>query len=181
MNKIYGVAIDTETTGLIAGTHEIIELSLIIHDEFFLPLHTFSCKVRPMRPELADPKALEKNKLSLTELKKEAVPSQVRNALCQWHEEVLEGIKLIPLGHNYSFDKSFLQLFLGMQYNNIFNRYYRDTVILAQALKDKGKLDIENLSLHNLSKFFKCSEQIHRAEFDARLCLQIYKKLLDLI
>ena len=65
MNKIFGVAIDTETTGLIAGTHEIIELSLVIHDEFFLPIHTFSCKVRPMHPELADPKALEKNRLSL--------------------------------------------------------------------------------------------------------------------
>lgn len=181
MNKICGVSIDTETTGLSVGTHEIIELSLVTHDRKYSPLNTFSCKIRPLHPELTDPKALEKNKLDLNDLKREATPSQVRNALCQWHEEVLDGVKLKPLGHFFSFDKAFLELFLGSQYYNIFERYYRDTAMLAQALIDKGRLKIESLSLQSLAQYFRCNDQIHRAELDARLCLQIYKKLLDLM
>ena len=180
MNSI-GCVIDIETTGLKPGIHEIIELSLLLHDENFIPLDSFICKIRPMHPEYVDPKAMEINKLSLSNLKNESTPSQIRNALCQWHEEIANNTKLIPLGHNYSFDKSFLTIFLGEYYNNIFHYHNRDTLSLAFALRDKGILKIDSLSLTSIGKYFQLPEQIHRAEQDTRLCLSIYRKLLGLI
>jgi DNA polymerase-3 subunit epsilon len=181
MSENIGCVIDIETTGLKPGVHEIIELALILHDENFIPKDSFICKIRPIHFELIDPKALEINRLDITTLKNESTPSQIRNALYQWHEEIVNGKKLLPLGHNYSFDKSFLNLFLGDYYNNIFDHHCRDTFILAQALKDRGILKTNNIKLTDLGKYFKLPEQIHRAEQDARLCLSIYKKLLTLI
>ena len=177
-NKI-SASIDIETTGLQAGTHEIVELAVItIENE--KPKDSFVTNIRPMRPELAEPKALAINNLSLEELKKAPTPQQVRNTFFSWHEEVTGNSLLTPLGHNYLFDNKFLVIFFGDYYNSIFHYHYDDTMILARALKKKGYLKIKSCSLTSLCKFFNIKTKAHTAEGDALAVIQLHNQLLQL-
>ncbi len=183
MGKYINAAIDVETTGLVAGKHEIVEICVLLHDDDFHPIDRFVSKIRPLRPDLADPKAMEVNGLSLTALKGEATPSQVRNALNQWHEEVCDNKKIIPLGQNYAFDKGFLELFLGKEtfYPSMFHYHYRDTMLLAKGLQDSGLLRLDYINLKSMCKHFNVRCDSHTAYGDASATLQIYRKLLDMI
>jgi len=183
LSDYIGAAVDLETTGLLAGVHEIAELTVLLHDDSFKPLDRFHTQIRPMRPEIAEPDALIKNGLKLHELKEAATPPQVRNAFFQWHQEVAEGKKLFPLGHNYgSFDKGFLRAFLGDYYDDYFHYKNRDTFSLAQGLKDSGLLELDqSLSLENLCEHFKVPHVSHRSHGDAIATLMLYRKLINLI
>ena len=178
-----GVSIDVETTGLLAGVHEIVEITLVLHDKNFKPLERFITQIKPMRPELAEPEALITNGLKLHELKDAATPAQVRNAFSQWHEEIVQNKQLFPLGHNYgSFDKRFLEIFFGRFYSDYFYYKNRDTFVLAQALKDCGLLEIDqSLSLENLCEYFKIPHRAHTSYGDAIATLILYRKLIKLI
>lgn len=183
MSDYIGSTVDLETTGLLAGVHEIGELTILLHDDKFKPLDKFTTHIKPMRPELADPQALAINGLKLHELKEAATPPQVRNAFFQWHQEVAEGKKLFPMGHNYGgFDKGFLRVFLGDYYDDYFHYKHRDTFSLAQGLKDGGLLDLEqNLSLEKMCEHFHIPYVGHRSYDDAVSTLILYRKLISLI
>lgn len=179
MNYI-GAVIDVETTGLIAGVHEIIDITFIIHDDEFKPVDKFTTKIRPMRPELAEPEALLKNGLKLHELKNEPTPAQIRNAFSLWHEEIIQNKKILPLGHNFSFDKRFIEIFFGQYYNEYFHYKFRDTYILAQALKDSGLLNLSSsLSLEGLCEYFKIPQIPHTSKGDAYATLILYRKMIN--
>jgi len=181
--KQIGAAIDIETTGLTAGVHEIVEITIILHDEKFIPLEKFTSQIRPMKPELAEEKAIEVNNLNLTKLKDAPTPPMVRNAFFQWHEEIVKNKQIFPLGQNYGgFDKGFIKLFFGHFYDDYFYYKNRDTFALAQALKDCGLLNLDqSLSLENLCKCFNISYDSHTSYGDALATLTLYKKLINLI
>ena len=182
-NKMVGASIDIETTGLQSGLHEIVELSVILHDENFKPVETFTSKIKPMRPEIVEPEALIINNLSLSDLKDCATPAQVRNAFFDWHENIIGNKKIIPLGHNYgSFDSQFLRYFFGHFYDEIFHYKCRDTHALAQGLKDCGLLELtQSLSLKNLCEKFAIPHKAHSSYGDAMGALILYRALVKLI
>ena len=177
-----GVAIDVETTGLKAGIQEIVSIAFIAHDEDFYPTEKFKTKIRPMRPELADNRALIINGLSLVDLKKEPTPQQVRNAFFQWHEEVLEDKLILALGHNFAFDQRFLKIFFGDFYDNVFHYKFRDTYVLVKGLQDCGYLRKDlSLKLVSLCKYFNILHNAHDAYEDALATLKLYQKLVNLL
>jgi len=177
-----GVAIDVETTGFKAGIQEIVSMAFIAHDENFNPAEKFKTKVRPMRPELADNKALIINGLSLADLKKEPTPQQVRNAFFQWHEEVLEDKLILALGHNFAFDQRFLKIFFGDFYDSIFHYKFRDTFALAKGLQDSGLLEKStSLKLTSLCEHFNVAHNAHDSYGDAIATLKLYQKLINLL
>lgn len=179
MNETIGAAIDVETTGKKAGVHEIVEISIILHDEQFKPLEKFESRIRPMRPELVSPEALIVNGLKMYELQEAPTPAQVRNAFLQWHSEVADSKTIFPLGHNYGFDKGFLEKFFGQFYEDYFYYKNRDTFTLAQALKDCGLLNLDqSLSLENLCDHFNVPLKAHTAHGDAIAALILYRKLI---
>lgn len=179
-------SIDLETTGLEAGLHEIIEISVVVYvihfyeSELLLKIEdSFTSKIRPMKPEFADPKALEVNGLDLNELKNEPTPQEVRNAFYSWHEEVLHSDVIQSLGHGFAFDDRFLRIFFGPMYNNIFKRAFIDTKVIAEYLRVKGEIDLESLSLKSLCDYFNIKHGNHRAEGDAKCTIKVYEKLLN--
>ena len=181
MARIVGASIDVETTGLISGVHEIVEMSIILHNEKFMPMERFTTAIKPMHPERADMDALLANGLSLVELKTAPTPPQIRNAFFQWHQDVAQGRRIIPLGHNFSFDKSFLKLFFGDYYDEYFYYKNRDTFTAAQLLKDCGLLDPgQSLSLGKLCEEFKIPHVAHTSHGDAIATLILYRKLMAL-
>ena len=179
------VAIDTETTGLVEGKHEIIQVAITCFNPDFKPTGIrFLSYIKPLRPELAHNEAMTINGLCLSELIKEApTPNQVRAALLNWKEELFGEEKLFPLGHNYSFDKGFLKLFLKDLYDAMFHYKFRDTFILVQALRDAGILpDTVHTKLDQLCEYFKIPcHKAHDAYYDTVRTLEVYKNLIGLI
>ena len=179
--RIRGV-IDTETTGLNAGVNEIIQLAIVIVDEDFNFVDKFVSKVRPMHEANIEEEAMKVNRLK--NLDEAPTPLQVRNAFFQWNEEVHDGAVIEPIGHNYSFDKDFLKIFFGHMYNEKFYYKFRDTFVLAQAMIDRGSLDLGDngsTSLVGLCDHFEIPIKAHDALGDVLATLQLYKKLLEIV
>lgn len=185
-NEIVRAAVDVETTGLTSGVHEIIQLSVTHFDADFEPTGVrFHAYIQALKPELADPKALEVNGLDLEELTKIApTPAQARMSLINWKKEMFgEEAKIKPLGHNYAgFDKLFLEVFLNTWYQEIFHYHITDTNLIARFLKDVGILKSEKTSLTKLCEFFGISYvNAHDAYADSLLTLKVYKELIKLV
>lgn len=170
--------IDTETTGLVAGINEIVQIAVVIVDDDFKFVDKFVSKVRPMHQANIDPEAMRVHKIK--NLDEAPTPLQVRNAFYQWHEEVHDSAVIEPIGHNYSFDKDFLKLFFG-DYDERFYYKFRDTFVLAQALIDRGSLEVESLSLTPLCDHFEIPIKSHDALGDVLATIQLYRKLLEVM
>ena len=178
--ELIGASIDCETTGLVAGVHEIIEFTVLLHSKDFKPLDRFTSTIQPMHPEVAQQEAMDVNGFTLKELASAPTPTQVRSIFYQWCDEVVMDRKIIPLGHNYTFDKGFLQKFLGVHYESYFHYKNRDTQTVSQYLRDSNKLDIKSTGLVSLAKHFSIAHKAHTSYGDAKATLQLYRRLLSI-
>ena len=160
------VFIDIETTGLISGYHEIIEIAIIYEDgtEYY---H----KIKPNRLELADPRALSINRFTSKAWRNAIEPAQLAYDL----SEILKD-KII-VGHNPHFDIEFIEDLLH-KYDQpcLWKRRYVDTITLAfEHLKPLG---LTSCSLDECRRFFKWSTVFsHTALQDAKDCRRLYYKL----
>ena len=189
MEREKTVSIDTETTGLKLGVHEIIQISVNIYTTKsegglirLKVVDSFDSLVRPLKPYLADPIAMKKNNLSLGKLMIAPLPQQIRNAFFQWHEEVALNCKLVPLGQNFSFDQGFLKIFFGDYYDSIFSYSFDDTKVLARSMSKVGLIHPKGFSLTKLCEYFVIYQSTkHEASSDALCTLKVYEKMLNLL
>jgi DNA polymerase III epsilon subunit-like protein len=179
-NAVYGIAIDTETTGLEAGINEILSLSAILFDKDFNEIDRYQSNVRPMHPILIDDEALKINGFKRNDLINHPLPIQVRSTFLDWVGEYTEE-KILPLGHNFAFDKGFLQVFFAHYFDDLFHYKFRDTFVLAQGLIDSGLLEVKSTSLIHLCDHFEIPHKPHDSFGDAWATLQLYKKLISII
>jgi DNA polymerase-3 subunit alpha (Gram-positive type) len=175
------VVIDIETTGLIKGVHEIIELYVGIYNEKFKITDTFHSFINPTREDLFTSEAKKINKISIEKLKASPTPGEVRGDFIEWHEDICLGEVMVPLGHVYPFDAGFLELFLGKFYNEIFDYHYKDTSVISNFLMDAGLIEQGSSSLVRLTEIYNIPHKAHSAEGDALATLQLYKKLIELL
>ena len=117
-------AIDTETTGLIAGYHEVIQLCILPLDSNIKPrkdVMPFYIELIPDYPERASEEALRVNKINLSELALRGHDREkAKDLLDEWVDKL--GLpctkyqnrkRLIPLGQNYAFDRGHIAEWLG--------------------------------------------------------------------
>lgn len=179
------VAIDIETTSLDKNIGSIIEIAIIQYDIDFRPMLgiKFISKIKPVTQYGIDPEALKVNNLTLEELNDAPTAAQVRNMFLEWKDGIFGEEKLKPLGHNYAgFDQIFLEKWLGDYYYKIFNHHSRDSVQIADIVRDLNKLDCPSLSLNALVKHFSINTgKLHRAEIDALCSLEIYRRCMFLL
>lgn len=74
------IVVDTETTGLVPGEHEVVQLAALAYDCVTLKPYAdgeFCSYLRPLHPEKAQAKALEVNGLSLDFLALQPHPAEV--------------------------------------------------------------------------------------------------------
>jgi len=175
--KLVGASIDD------AGAHEVIQLAVVLHDEEFNPTERFVTKIRPMHPQYATDEAMVINGMSLLKLRTQPMPQQVRPLFFDWFESVAGSSRIYPLGHNYSFDKQFLEVFFGKEtYKQLFHYKFRDTHILAQTLIDCGSLTgVKSTKLEILCEHFGIPHLTHDAEGDTAATLTLYRELLKLV
>ena len=151
-------AIDIETSGLIAGHHEILQIAAIpLGDDYEWNKHLnfFDKYIRPNFPERIDSEAIKALKREDTSLDYEkAIISKEKIArICNegvsqdrsidmfldWFERLhLKPKKrLIPVGHNLHFDMAMIRHWLGeASFNLIFDPRWRDTMIVALFWND---------------------------------------------
>lgn len=158
------IFIDTETTGLDASKHEIIELA-IIRVEPNGQEYTYQWYIRPERLEDAEAKALEINKYHERKALWDEKGVSFRDIADQVADIVREGVFA---GHNVSFDVDFLNQAYkraGMQVRLPYHKV--DTVTLAYT--HLVPLGLKRLSLDTVREFMGWSkENAHSALQDAK-------------
>lgn len=159
--------LDTETTGLTAGRHEVIEVAVLVGDR----LHHWL--VRPERLEDAEPKALEVNGYA-------ARPERWDGAktMREVGPEIMAVLKgTVVVGHNVGFDLDMLAghmrrvgLHPTLPYHKV------DTVTLAYTRL--APLGLEKLSLDTIRAFLGWSKEgAHTAAKDVQDTERLYRLL----
>lgn len=186
-------AIDCETTGLDPDIHEILELCIMPLDPRSLkPLEHFRVFIKPESLATIDPKAMSVNKLDLDKIMKYGKShTEALDLFDKWFEHTIGDnkfgtkAKIMPLGHNYPFDRGFLMKFFGPKLYDIYFDYrIRDTAIAANFLNDHAfwhgeRVPFNKVNLQWLAKKFNI-EVIggHTALGDCLLVSKIYKEMI---
>lgn len=167
--------IDIETTGLSLIKNEIIEIGCVIASPSLEKIEEFEIKIKPERIEEADPVAIKINRYNEEDWK-DALP--LKEALLIFLEKVKD---CIMVGHNVSFDVSFLEYSfnkLGMKNSLHYHRLDTVSIAWAKLHKEPG---LEHFSLRELGERFEVkNEKAHSALPDARATFLLYKKLMEL-
>jgi len=168
---------DTETTGLEAGFHEIVEIGLVVADRETLRIvDTFDTKIKPKHIERASPKALQVN--GYNEEEWQNAPD------LKWamKEFGLKTIGSIMCAQNITFDYNFIrESFKQTGIKDLMSYHRIDLFTLSWVvLKDKG---ITRFSLKEVCKFIGVEEEPdpHVAINGAMAAYQVYCKLMNKI
>lgn len=172
--------IDTETTGLSLDKHEIIEIGCVLVSQNGAPgtgfkkNEEFEIKIKPENIAAADPVALKINGYNETDWADAVSLNSALEILSQKTENA------IMVGHNVSFDYSFLEkAFEKTGIKNTMHYHKLDTISVAFAKLYDIK-DIDRFSLKSLCEYFGVvNEKAHTALADARATFEIFVKLMN--
>lgn len=186
-------AVDVETTGLMPGHNEIVQIAIQPLDSRCEPLKDvspFYHHIKPEYPERANLKSSVVHKLDLDWLCIHAPDKwQVADWLDTWWTNLGLPLKrtLVPLAQNWQFEAGFLKAWLGLEsFNQFFYWAARDTMLTAIYLNDRAyskcqPLPFPNVGLDALcTKFGILNENPHDALADARAEAAVYKRLLEM-
>ena len=189
-------SIDTETTGLDADYHEIIQLAILPLNADLKPrkdVMPFYINMIPEHPERYSPEAAKVSKLTLETVTRTGF-DQIKaiDLFEDWVGKLglphtPSGIRkrIIPLGQNYSHDKAFIMKWLGVDlYNDIFHYHYRDTMIAAQYLNDRAAFHAEKVPYSKVSLAWLANQhhveldRAHDALQDCRATAEVYRAMV---
>jgi len=190
-------AIDTETTGLVAGYHDLIQICILPLDSNIKPrkdVMPFYIEMIPYYPERADPQAMRVNRLNFAIIGQRGHdPDKAKDLLEEWVDKL--GLpytkynnrkQIIPLGQNYSFDEGFMKAWLGSEtYNSIFHYDARDTKRVATYLNDRAAMHAEDVPFNKTKlswlagKLNISHDNAHDALADCITTAAVYRRLLQ--
>ena len=159
--------LDTETTGLTPGRHEVIEVAALVGDRLY------HWMVRPERLEDAEPKALEVNGYARFPERWEGAKT-----MKEVGPEIMAALKgTVVVGHNVGFDLDMLNGHMRKVGLNPHLPYHKvDTVTLAYTRL--VPLGLEKLSLDTIRAFLGWSKEgVHTAVKDVKDTERLYRLL----
>ena len=186
-------AVDVETTGLVAGYHEIYQIAVLPLGPDLKPMKSvipFYQDFQILYPNRVDKKAVKMNRLEFATKQRRAMDIfTAADLLDTWVERLnLPTYKRIcPLAQNWPFDCSFVKAWLGKEsYEHPFSPWYRDTMVITQFHSDLMDLKGEHIMFpqHNLSylcqKLGITNHKPHDALQDCIATAEVYRRLLRL-
>lgn len=171
--------LDTETTGLQVGTHEVIQVAAILCDTQLEEIDRVSFKIRPRNIEKASKKALEINGYHPRTWNPDFFSH--KKAL-QYLNTFLEksnphGARIVMAGQNIKFDYGFLKA--EYELSGIVFPFSVDMLDLIQIAKMWSSVTNTKLKKYSLKYLAEFTDQIntnpHDAEADAEVTLDIIR------
>lgn len=191
------VAIDVETTGLEVGWHEICQLAMVPVDNFYKPrtdVKPLNIFIRPNDPDRIDPEALKVSRIKRQNLIDYGIDSEkAKDVLEEWIDKLqlpynkygTRRCRIVPLGHNFGFDASFMMHWLGEDlYQEWFSPQVRDTLTTALFLNDKAAMKAQRVPFPKHSLVYIAAQlkvkytNAHNALEDCRATAAVYHKMM---
>jgi len=136
-------AVDVETTGRVAGYHEIIQIAVVPLTSSIDPVpdvNPFYMNLAPAHPDRCEPEARRVHGLDITELVNNCPDAwKVADLFDEWFQALNLPFKknLIPMAHNWAFERGFLTHWLGIEsFNQFFHFHPRDAMLFALSIND---------------------------------------------
>ena len=191
-------SIDTETSGLDSHWHEILQIAILPLDSNLKPrkdVMPFYIEMKPEFPERIDKEAIKINKLDICKIVLRGFDQEkAKDLLREWFDKL--GLpytksgqfqkRIIPLGQNYAFDRSFIQRWLGIEmYNELFDYHYADTMNTATYLNDRAAMHGEPVPFSKINLSFLANkldveiDRAHDALSDTVATAEVYRRLLQ--
>lgn len=188
-------SIDVETTGLIPGTHDIASICILPLDEQIQPhpdLNPFHMILQPKRPENADPEALKICRFKIADLILDGIdPWRAVDLFDEWITDLRlpPGKKLVPLAHNWVYDRSWLIDWMGgVSFEHYFHFIYRDPLPVANYYQDVADfrcydpLPFTHFKLGYLARKLDIDVdsfgRLHDSLVDSVVCAEVYRRLI---
>lgn len=189
-NNLKKLWIDTETTGLIPGTHGIIQLGMLV-DIGGRIVDKASFQMCPTG-RVADDEALKVNGYTRGQIRGfspyAVVYPQVVSFLTKYVDKYSPEDKFIACGQNVRFDVDMMLDFFqacGDQYffSLVKSGAYIDTLYIMTFLQDLGKIPLlASRKLEMMGKHFGINtDGAHDALFDVALAREIYLKMRGML
>jgi len=186
------VAVDVETTGRVAGYHEIIQIAVVPLTSEIEPvpdINPFYMNIAPAQPERCEHGAQMVHGLDINELVNNSPDSwKVADLFDEWFQnlDLPYQRSLMPLAHNWAFERGFLMHWLGIEsFNQFFHPHPRDTMLFALSINDAAsyhglKTPFPYVSLGAVCKKYGIKiENAHDALSDALAEAELYKAMLS--
>jgi len=180
------IVLDIETGGLNSQEDGICSIS---YKELGKEV-VFTHYIKPCEHKFYSSKALEINGLSLDKLENEGEDLfDVLDKFLSFLTSVSDGNKwnVKLLGQNLKFDLGFLETAFKETMSSIFDfchYHYKDTLFIADYLKDIGKINPRNLKLTTLYEYFFGKDILfknaHTSEADVLMTERVYIELLKI-
>ncbi len=193
MNHNLLCAVDVETTGFDPKRHEIIQICVLPLDSNIQPLKEympFYIDLKPNRVENIDPEAIEINKSRLAKLILAGLDQDCAvDLFYNWFQKLNLGQKkkIVPLAHNWPFDRSFIINWLGhTMFDECFHFHYRDTMANTLYCNDRADFNNEKCPYpkHGL-KYLATTlgvdyeeHKLHDAMADCIVTAEVYRRLM---
>lgn len=188
------VGVDTETTGLVPGYNEIIQIAIVPLNSEIQPhpgIDPFYMNIAPDYPERASGAAAVHG-IEMEELMKAPSQEESVEAFDRWFTELdlpmLDGgyrKRLVPLAHNWAFERTFLLHWLGLQtFSEIWSGHPRDTLVLGAHLNDLAAWNgttcpFNRLNLGNMCEVMGVRlDNAHDALGDVLATAELYRAIL---
>ena len=185
-------AIDFETTGLLAGYHEPVQVAIVVLGDNLRPLSgvaPFYELIRPEHIRRIDAGAMNIHGIPLQTLQDAPESQDIAERLYEWHKSLPlpVGRGLTPLAHPWAFEYGFLTAWLGMPlFSEVFERNARCSKAFATGLNDRAAragrpLPFKRVNLDWLCEHFGVvNPHPHDALWDALVEAEVYRCLTAL-
>ncbi len=178
MNRCY---LDVETTGLVAGKNEIIQLACIFTVDG-KEIGTYEWKCQPTNWDEVHPQAITTHGMTVEDLKEFPLPALVCEKFLTILEKAVElHGKFYLCGYCVYFDKKFVEVFLHQHvernYDDFFLGGMIDGIVLFKAYKQDLKVTTVNNKLVTACDSFG----IHIDAHDALSDIQATRTLIELL